>query len=191
MPQGTPNKIGYTFDGWAFDFSTKLTQDTAISAKWKANTYTVTLDAKGGSLPETVIQIVYGERIELPVPTLAGSVFTGWYDGSKAFTSGIFTETKNLTLIAKWDHHDYKITYDPNGGTVDKTLQGVSYGDTYTTPTPIRAGYTFVGWYCDGNPVYTSRYLFEEDKTYIARWEERRYSASFVTNGGETLPSGE
>ena len=41
----------------------------------------------------------------------------------------------------------YKVTFNPNGGTVDTTSKEVAYGETYgVLPIPVRAGYTFVGW---------------------------------------------
>ena len=189
-PQGTPSKEGYTFEGWQFDFSKPLTEDTAIGAIWKAKTFKITLDAKGGSLASDTITVTFGENVELPIPILAGSTFTGWFLQGEAVYSGIWTKIGDVTLMAKWDHFDYKITYDANGGTVDKLLQGVSYGESFEAPTPIRPGYAFVGWYCDGSPVYTSRYPFESDKTFVAHWEERTYQVNFEPNGGQPIPSG-
>lgn len=41
----------------------------------------------------------------------------------------------------------YKVTFDPNGGYSDIYSKGVKYGETYgDLPTPIRSGYTFLGW---------------------------------------------
>ena len=59
----TPTKSGYTFDGWytddtyktKFDFSTKMTEDTTLYAKWsKVNKYTVTYYLNGGTLGSNV-----------------------------------------------------------------------------------------------------------------------------------------
>lgn len=190
-PDSVIEKIGYDFQGWNFDFNTPITADITISAKWKARTYSVTLDPKGGVLSSLSMRVTYGESVSLPVPTLEGYVFTGWLDGESPVTSGIWTIARDVTLSAVWEHYDYKITYDPNGGEVDKLLQGVSYGEAFTTPVPKRAGYTFLGWYCDGIAVNTAAYAYREDKTFLAMWEENRYVFTFETNGGSFIESGE
>ena len=47
-------KTGYTFGGWydgetEFDFSTAITKNYDLKAKWTLNTYQVTFDSDGGS----------------------------------------------------------------------------------------------------------------------------------------------
>jgi len=190
-PDTDPQKTGYTFSGWSFDFKTPITSDITISAKWKANTYTVFFDAKGGTLTNSSVTVVYGETVNLPIPNMDGCVFVGWYDGDLKVISGIWTIAQDVILSAKWEHYDYKITYDPNGGDVDKRLQGVSYGEAFTPPVPKRLGYTFVGWYCDGKPVNTESFAYREDKTFVAEWKENIYNVTFETNGGEAIEGGE
>lgn len=49
----------------------------------------------------------------------------------------------------------------------------VTYGSEYTLPVPVRKGYTFTGWYCDGQPIETEdgRWSLDEDVTLTAGWE--------------------
>lgn len=190
-PDTVPEKIGYTFIGWSYNFSTPITDDITISANWKANMYTVFFDAKGGTIANSSVTVTYGETVNLPIPNMDGCVFVGWYDGDLKVISGTWTIAQDVILSAKWEHYDYKIIYDPNGGDVDKRLQGVSYGETFTPPTPKRTGYTFLGWYCDGALVNTNAYAYREDKTFVAKWQENLYSITFETNGGEPIASGE
>lgn len=186
-----PEKPGYQFDGWDFDFNTVVTENVTIAAKWKPETYTVTFDTKGGKLSSTTMSVTYGDNVTLPVPTMEGYVFTGWHDGKSIVNSGVWTVIGDITLSAMWDHHDYKITYDPNGGEVEKTLQGVSFGDPFTMPTPKRAGYTFLGWFCDNVLVDSTSYPYREDKTFLAKWEENVYNVTFESNGGSSVEGGE
>ena len=191
LPDTKPTKTGYTFDGWDIDPNEAITSDMTVLAKWKASTYTITFDAKGGTLALKTMTATYGESVNLPVPVMSGYVFVGWHDGSAVVNSGVWTIAKDVTLSAMWDHHDYKITYDPNGGEVDKTLQGVSYGASFTPPIPKRAGYTFLGWHCDGALVNTNAYAYREDKTFVAEWKENVYNVTFESNGGSSVEGGE
>ena len=190
-PGEMPKKVGFAFDGWDFDFDQPLTSDTTVSAKWKPATYTITFDTKGGELPSTTMTVVYGENVTLPVPTKTGFVFTGWHDGTKIVNSGVWSVDSDITLTAMWDNHDYRITYDPNGGEVDRTLQGVSYGSPFTPPTPKRAGFTFLGWFCGEEPVNVTSYQYREDKTFVAKWQENVYNVTFESNGGSSVEGGE
>ncbi len=190
-PDTVPQKTGYTFKSWNFDFHSVITDDINISANWTAKTYTLTFDPKGGALPNQTMNVTFGESVNLPVPVMDGYVFMGWHDGFTIINSGIWTIDSDITLSAMWDNHDYKITYDPNGGEVDKTFQGVSYGESFVPPTPKRSGFTFVGWFCDGAPVNTSAFAYREDKTFVAEWKENIYNVTFESNGGSAIAGGE
>ena len=190
-PNTKPTKIGHIFVGWDFDFSEAVTADAHINAKWKPSTYTITFDANGGKLDSSSMIVTFGENVLLPLPVMSGYVFIGWHDGTKVVDSGVWSIDQNVVLKAMWDHHDYKVTYDPNGGTVDKTLQGVSYGDPFVSPIPKREGFTFLGWFCDGVLIDNTSYAYQEDKVFVAEWKLNTYNVTFESNGGSPIESGE
>ena len=90
-----PTRRGYTFGGWyttsAFTTQVKssttvtTTRDHTLYAKWTANTYTVTLDANGGTVTPATLSVVYdgkygdGYNDSLPSAKRDGCTFTGWY----------------------------------------------------------------------------------------------------------------
>ena len=94
-----PTKDGYTFEGWDTAVpSTMPAQDTTLTAKWKANQYTITFDTDGGTVIEKMT-VGYGEKITPPAdPTKEGCTFTGW---DKAIPTTMPAE--NLTLTAQWE----------------------------------------------------------------------------------------
>ncbi|MCD8004010.1 MAG: InlB B-repeat-containing protein, partial [Clostridia bacterium] len=70
-----------------------------------------------------------------------------------------------------WEEYTvtYTVTFDSNGGSsVD--AQSVNYGLTATEPTdPTRTGYTFDGWYLDGEK-YDFDTVVTGDVTLTAEW---------------------
>jgi uncharacterized repeat protein (TIGR02543 family) len=69
-----------------------------------------------------------------------------WSQGPLSFTSVPISRT--FTLI--WDNlaSSYIIGFDSNGGSHVGSISG-AYGSAISSPTPIRAGYLFGGWYTD------------------------------------------
>lgn len=115
----TPEKAGYTFDGWYenADFTgeavTTPVQGKTYYAKWTKNKYTVTLDNNGhGEQPAAIPPVEYGDSVP-SLPELSDSanewVFDGWYMDAN-FTTKYDKQaiTDNTTLYAKW--HEYQNT---------------------------------------------------------------------------------
>jgi uncharacterized repeat protein (TIGR02543 family) len=107
-----PTRAGYTFAGWytdaglsaAFAFTTVITGDTTLFAKWTINNYTVSFTSNGGSAV-TSQSVTYNTAANAPTaPTRSGHTFAGWYSDAGlsaafAFTTVIAGDT---TLYAKW-----------------------------------------------------------------------------------------
>ncbi len=188
-PADLPEKTGYRFDGWDFDFDSPITENTYVKAKWTPNRYVITFDAAGGSVSPGTLEVTFGASVTLPEPSKTGFTFIGWYAGDRPVGSGTWEIAGDVTLVAAWDNHDYRITYDAAGGYVDKTVQGVSFGEAFTPPTPERVGYTFLGWFVGETPLDSSSYAYTTDVVCVARWAENRYTVHYVTNGGEEIAS--
>jgi len=178
----TPTRSGFTFQYWntaannsgtSYSSGASYAGNAALTlfAIWSANTYTVTYDPNGGSVdPVSQVKLygsTYGKASDgtgdapMPIPTLAGHTFSGWYTaasgGTKITDSDTVSITGNTTFYAQWTTNTYTVTYDPNGGTVDPDSQVKLYGSTYgkaadgvaaeAMPTPAWAGHTFSGWF--------------------------------------------
>lgn len=116
----TPEKAGYTFDGWYenADSTGEAVTTPEIGktyyAKWEKNQYTVTLDNNGhGEQPAAISPVEYGASVTDYLPELHDStnewVFDGWYMDEN-FTTKYNNQaiTGNATLYAKW--HEYQNT---------------------------------------------------------------------------------
>lgn len=118
-----PTRTGYTFLGWYTDRSggTKVENTTQVTtaqyhvlcAHWKANKYTVTFDAQGGTFPNggsttQTMNLEYDRSYSVPQqnPTKSGYVFEGWYtrktDGTQVTSLTLMSTPQNHTLYARW-----------------------------------------------------------------------------------------
>lgn len=110
----TPEKAGYTFDGWYenADFTgeavTTPVKGKTYYAKWTKNKYTVTLDNNGhGEQPAAMPPVEHGAPVTDLPKKLSDStnewVFTGWYTDAECTTEYKNEPiTKAITLYAGW-----------------------------------------------------------------------------------------
>ena len=114
---------------------------TVIEYKYTRNSYTLTLKPENGEA-NIVKSLKFGATVNLPVLTNTGYRFTGW-DRLTAKTM----PSVNLTYTALWEPNTYTVSFDSNGGSNVSSIS-VGYGTKYgSLPTPVKTGYTFLGWY--------------------------------------------
>ena len=196
---GDMTYTGHTFKGWYDNENLTGSPVTAISntetgnkeywAKWEANTYTVTLNAGGGTINSgNVTGYTYGVGATLPTAgdmTYTGHTFKGWYDNENLTGSPVTaigdTETGNKEYWAKWEINQYTVTVKPENGKADITITQ-DYGTPITSPTLTREGYQFNGW--DKAIPAT---MPAENMTITAKWKVNSYTITFDTNGGSEI----
>ena len=200
---------GHTFKGWYDNENLTGSPVTAISdtetgnkeywAKWEANTYTVTLNAGGGTINNgNVTGYTYGVGATLPTAgdmTYTGHTFKGWYDNENLtgfpVTAIGNTETGNKEYWAKWEANTYTVTLNAGGGTINSgNVTGYTYGVGATLPTDVtRTGYTFKGWYDNesltGSPVTAIGGTETGNKEYWAKWEINQYTITVKPENGK------
>ena|GEM_PF-6706778 len=210
LPEAT--RPGYTFEGWYTqptggtaigDAYTMDLSDVTFYAHWKANGYTVTFDANGGSVTTASKKVTEGQPYgTLPTPTRTGYSFAGWQQGewydsqSKLHPAQIvssdtkYTLANDSTLTAQWKKLSYTVKFDSAGGS-SVPSQTVEYGSKVSAPkNPAKAGYTFQGWYTakSGGSKYDFNKPVTGELTLHARWAANAYTLSFDANGGKVSP---
>lgn len=179
-----PTKRGYTWYGWytgSGKWSNRGTQivDTGdywkinrdstyckpmtLYAQYEANTYTLTANANGGSIPSTSGWSGTGSTATktvtfdaspgtMPKPTRTGYTFAGWYtstsggtkvanaDGSFIASVSGYTDANknwkcasNATLYAHWTANNYNLKIDPVKGSYNNTTNLTSITQNYGT----------------------------------------------------------
>jgi hypothetical protein len=199
---GTPDRKGYTFNGWAPAVAEKVNKDAVYTAQWTKDeipeepTYTVTYT--DGVLDEEVFkdQITSGLKAGDDTPAFAGTpvregyTFNGWAPAAAEKVS------KDAVYTAQWTKNEipeeptYTVIY--TDGVLDEEVfkdqitSGLKAGEN--TPafagTPVREGYTFNGW----APAVAEK--VSKDAVYTAQWtkneipEEPNYTVIY-TDGVE------
>ena len=122
-------------------------------------------------------------------PNKSGYKFVGWYDNEN-FTGESITEISagtmgDVTLYAKWNALDYRISYELNGGTNAENPDGYDVSDLpVSLHAPSRTGYIFKGWYMGENRVLAIPVGTTGNVVVSAKWEPITYTIDFNTNGG-------
>ena len=214
----TPTKLGYNFAGWFKESScdTAYTGDDSIYvagqtnyiyAKWTPITYTLNLNALGGtgstSLPT---QYTYGTALNLPMDyTKEGNNIVGWYteyDSATESYSGTRyvsipalatneiipnDSTTPIVLYAKYAEI-YYITFVAGGGTGSMAMQATYEGVpvVLNANSFYRSGYSFSRWRASNGLTYNNRAnigILHSSLILTAEWTKNK-SGGGGTNGG-------
>lgn len=109
-----PEVEGYTFDGWyttndthstKFDFSTPITGDTTVYAKWTAKDYEVRFITEHGNAPTSQNVKYNGTATDPGKLKEEGYTFIGWYTDHTCTTEFKFSTpiTGDTKVYAKWE----------------------------------------------------------------------------------------
>ena len=146
--------------------STTVTQtkNHTLSAIWEPKTYTVTLNANGGTVSPSTMQVTYNNPYgNLPIPTRSGYKFKGW-NGKNIFPDG------DLVHSTKWEPNQ-NVTVTKAGDYVQ-----VIYNQDQSTP-----GYIY----------QQANTIFEQNKTYTVSVSAKGIGTSKLCLGvyGTTVAS--
>ena len=146
-----PTRMGYSFLGWSTSASSttatyaaggKYTANAGVTlyAVWKANTYTVSYNANGGTGAPGNQTKTYGKTLTLSStkPTRTNYNFKGWGTSASATTvkysaGGSYTANAGITLYAVWELAYQKprivnvstIRCDTSGSALDEGKNGL------------------------------------------------------------------
>ncbi len=197
FPPAYTTKNNYKFDGWyigntEFDFSTPITADITVTAKWiYAPTYTVTFDTVDFNLLTSLSYSVENqyatpnEKVTEPIspdiaPQINGYKFLGWYNNDVKWDFANDTVTSDITLTARVVKV-HKVTVNLGESSSGESLgildvYYIEHGETFTAPLspkyPVaeeRKDWQFIGWYIDDDP-YDFDAPVTEDIIISAAW---------------------
>jgi uncharacterized repeat protein (TIGR02543 family) len=212
LTASVPIYPGHSFTGWntALDGSgtgytasgsfTMSPNNVILYAQWSVNSNALNFSANGGSGAPAGLNGNFRSTLTVPItePTRPGFVFTGW----NTVTGGSGTSylpgdslvmgSAAITLHAQWSAVQYRVSYDANGGQRVPVDGSQDFGSTVsvTASTPIRVGYSFVGWNTASNGAgntlagSSSFTMPANDVTIFAIWSINTYTLYYNANGG-------
>ncbi len=220
LPKTT--KTGYTFTGWftkdadgneieigGSDKSYTPTSNITLYAKWKINSYTLTIKPNGGKWNSTTndskvtgnynsttndskVTGNYNSTKKISNPT-APSGYTVTFDSNGGSSVSSRTSTKSFkswSLEGKGSLTSGTYKFGAGSGTLTASYSN----NSITLPSPTKSGYKFLGWYTaktDGTKVGGggSSYTPTSNKTLYAHWKLKTfselYNCKFTTTTGK------
>ena len=147
-------RTGYAMDGWnsvaigemfAPDVNIENPyMDFDLQAQWTPNTYTITLDANGGTGGQASVTVIYDAALPTltKLPTKANWIFQGYFD---AATGGVqyYDASGHPTSTAKWNKTNGMTLYAHYAQDVIQCARGQYYNGTSMVQCPA-------GMYCPG-----------------------------------------
>jgi len=182
-----PTRVGYDFQKWTVESGTGTITDntfkmgignTTIKANWKAQEYSLTFNANGGTVNPGSKTITYNSPYgELPIPTKDDFVFLGWYTtnektgGTQIKETTIVSATSAQTIYARWGNNTLLAVDTSYAGKIweHKTnISKVIFENTMIVPSTYEYSYDISK--DDDTSVMAYLVTDEEDSTkYIAR----------------------
>ena len=139
--------------------------------------YTVTVRSNGhGEASATPASATAGTEIVLSATPETGYRFKEWkvVAGDVKIVDNKFTmPASNVEIEAAFEHVEYTISFDVNGGTGSVAAQVTVGGKLATLPEASRSGsYSFKGWYtqASGGEKITPETVFTAETTVYAQW---------------------
>ena len=164
-------------------------EDLVLTAKYSYKVsyeYTGTVPVDAPAVPATRF-VEPGEDVDIEaVPVLDGYTFNGWLiDGEPATAFTMLS--KGVKITGNWISNaadEYTITYKytsdtPVGAPAVPAPETVKEGSTVTPVVPEFEGYTFNGWYLDGEPV--TSFVPTADSVLTGYWTKNDPTAFNVT----------
>lgn len=207
VPTPEPTKEGHTFEGWYYDnngVNTKWNFETdkarytmTLTAKWEANTYTVTVENDGnGTASADPASAKMGDEVSLTATPNSGYHFKKWEvvpDKVKIKDNKFTMPAAHVTVKAIFERNAssggsggggggttyYTLTFETNGGGSMQAIRAAR-GKTLdlSAYTPMRDGYDFGGWYADKDLTQRiTEIKLSGSKTVYADWKKREPDA--------------
>jgi len=219
-----PTKTNFTFLGWYIG-DTQITDGDGemianwiyptaqvLSAHWTGDVYSIKFYLKQEDYPNnpSVVNVVYGNTFELPVPTQENYTFVGWKiqntnimltdDEGVCFSAyNYYDSLKEIFVDAVWQGVEVTINYYDGETKLGFSTTAV-YGKQVTLERYSKEGYTFNGWKLNGsiipvdNDNKTISGWFRGDTTsLIADFTPNTYTVSFSVTAAfpdAEIPSG-
>ncbi len=193
----SPVRTGYSFAGWHLNGGTVTSGGTyslplggaAFKAEWTPLAHDIIYDLAGGEESEkNQTEYRTDSTVKLSPPVRDGYIFLGWTMNGTEYGSGVTEfapEMGEVLFTARWQAESYEIAYNLSGGTAENP-KSYTTGSSVTLKTPVKDGYTFIGWSLNGGDVTDGcTFTLTTGKvTFTASWQANEYAVAYSLDGG-------
>ena len=184
-----PEREDYAFADWyatatgteKYDFSTPVTENTRIYARWTQTVATVTFDGNYENAEATQSKVDVGSAVKKPKakPEREGYDFTAWYTDAACTLEYDFSAPVNgdTVIYAGWEVKEYTVKFYANYEGGENITTKVQHGQKPVLPEdPVREGYSFTGWFTDksGKEPFNTEQIITQRTTAYAGWQSAK-----------------
>lgn len=180
----SPTKKGYTFNKWAFDFSTPITENIEINAEWSIIHYNIYYNLNNGIISSNLpISYTVEDEIILTIyPTKDYYEFNFWSNEGKILKGS----TEDKFFEAFFTPIEYNISYDcGNGINNDGNKSTYNIEDNIKLLDPYYINADFIEWQKDGESISEIPVGSHGDISLTATWKDYDVKLS-LNQDGET-----
>ena len=180
----SPTKKGYTFNKWAFDFSSPITKNIQINAEWDIIHYNIYYNLNGGIISGNLpISYTVEDEITLTLyPTKEYYEFNFWSNEGKILKGS----TEDKSFEAFFTPIEYNISYDcGNGINNDGNKSTYNIEDNIKLLDPYYINADFIEWQKDGESISEIPVGSHGDISLTSIWKDYDIKLS-LNQDGET-----
>ena len=122
----------------------------------------------------------------MPTITRTGYTFLGWYYNNQKVELTKWNILNDCEFVAHWEANKYNVHFDSNGGEEIEDKE-YTYDSNVTLPTPIRIGYTFLGWYNEEKKVELTKWNITSDCDFVAYWKANEDTQYIINHYKENI----
>lgn len=179
-------KDGYAFMGWYVDgklyddypgIAVDITTEEVIyEARFTESK--IILNSNLESSVQTIGDQFINYETYISTTMVDGYTFVGWYIGDELFDPAITTyltvTSEVITYTATYvEGNNVRVTCNVEGIDITCENSGAVYEIVRIEAPSVINGYTFIGWYVDGNLVYEGSYKYVEVTDKVVIYEAR------------------
>lgn len=210
-----PQREHYIFQGWYFDdeylnpvtWSTSLTQDITIYAKWEKQKVTLSIQSDNESFGHVYIEENNAQSIEKEIDQIVhisaipneGYEFVCWKSNDVIISENsnydVMLSAETPLIIAYFQPITmYQLSFEVNGGNPIPSIITTASEAQFEEPTvPLKEGFHFLGWYYDQSLTQPVSWpmILDHNQTIYASWQPETYilqvSSEDLTKGDVSI----